>query len=620
MFNCLILISGDHTACLWQVAEGRLVQVRSFLGHTRSVRTLAYRKNDLSCFASGARDNSILIWDIRSRQVGSIPKADNCIYSGHAGGPGTPAPHKKRTRQTPNRQQTVTNSSITGLVFQDDHTLVSCGGGDGIIKVWDLRRNYSCYKREPLPKHSIPYPGVSSLKGYTNVITDSTGQRLYVSCMDHHIYCYNIGVYATQPLMVYTGVRIASYFIKTCLSPDDQYLMSGCSDPHAIVWNVNQSQPMLKLESHDKEVTCVAWADSTSDTRIVTCSDDSYHKIWRINYSNFEDQDVLLEYKGQARICERTIINVPLKSRLKALENTPKTLRRLVQRNETTPSSTEKIILKRTYSELCTGDQQGTNSLGGGDAKRQLMETRARRLFSPSTSTSIDVPDSREFGFHRILPDISEEVVAESVTSPQTPNSDTDQSEKFVSPLNERSNIKHFEARTPSSSLPRPSTSAIFFSPTSNLPNYVLDGDAPHLKLQSPKRKLKENVDWLTNIRKQRMLSSANGRLSDKLNIRSTQHDINASPSMPSPSSSNQHDIQSAGILSPRMQKLKSLTNSYGSSPRRRMSSCSPHPHPVIEETKTTPSRRNSEATILRFFSVASPSAPKTPVASTSSN
>ena len=40
------------------------------------------------------------------------------------------------------------------------------------------------------------------------------------------------------------------------------------------------------------------------------------------------------------------------------------------------------------------------------------------------------------------------------------------------------------------------------FSPTSGLPNFVIDGTAPHLA-NSP-QKLKENVDWLTKIRKRK--------------------------------------------------------------------------------------------------------------------
>lgn len=43
----------------------------------------------------------------------------------------------------------------------------------------------------------------------------------------------------------------------------------------------------------------------------------------------------------------------------------------------------------------------------------------------------------------------------------------------------------------------------IFSSPTVNLPNFVMDGTAPHLLQISP-QKQKENVDWLTKIRKEK--------------------------------------------------------------------------------------------------------------------
>lgn len=623
----LVSASGDYSVSLWQVAESRLERVRSFLGHNRSVRTLAYHKTDPACFASGGRDNAILIWDIRSRNIGNTPKADNCIYSGHTGGPGTPLAHKKNTRQTPKMPANLPNSSITGLVFQDDHTLVSCGAGDGIVKVWDLRRNYSCYKREPLPKHSIPYPGSTSLKGFTNLTLDSAGKRLYVSCMDHNIYCYNLGVYATQPLMAYRGVLNSTFFVKTCLSADDQYLISGSSDHNAYVFNVKRPEPLIKLKGHEKEVTCVAMA-RTKELCIVTCCDEARHKIWRINCGNFET-DQSLEFKGQAEPCVEYNNQIPLKVRLKALENTPKTLKRLVERNETTPSSTEKVITKRTFSQLCADDDgqpADVAGVGGGDAKRQLIETRARRLFGPSTSTGCS---ANEFGFRRFLPEIIEEAAPDSPSPKWLSNDAMDQNEKLLSPLNERSNLQNTEARTPSTSYARSSSVAALFSPTSNLPNYVIDGDAPHLKLQSPKRKLKENVDWLTKMRKQKLLSTINSQLNERLQS-PTQNDHHVPGSSTSSSSSvpatlasaNGSEIHMTAILSPQMQKLKSSErppfNGFSTSPQRRKSTC--QQHSAIEDVKKTPSRRNSEATILRFFSVASPSASKKAVTVPSSS
>lgn len=111
--------SGDHTASLWQVDEqGEIRNIRSFVGHTRSVKTAAFRRCDSSVFATGGRDGAIIIWDTRANlNVDLTPRADNCIYSGHVGGPGTPVSHRKRTR-TPKMTPNATSSSITGLAFQ----------------------------------------------------------------------------------------------------------------------------------------------------------------------------------------------------------------------------------------------------------------------------------------------------------------------------------------------------------------------------------------------------------------------------------------------------------------------------------------------------------------------
>jgi len=77
----------------------------------------------LAVFATGARDGFIMIWDIRANHSDE-PKPDNCIANAHSYGSVSNTRRKSHT-------QASRAHSITGLVFQDDFTLISCAAGDG---------------------------------------------------------------------------------------------------------------------------------------------------------------------------------------------------------------------------------------------------------------------------------------------------------------------------------------------------------------------------------------------------------------------------------------------------------------------------------------------------------
>lgn len=533
-----------------------------------------------------------------------MARADNIIYRGHAGGPGTPHAYKRRVRnQTPELPPNVSSSSITGLVFQDDNTLVSCGAGDGIIKVWDLRRNYTSYKREPLPKFSIPYPGTSTFKGYTSLLIDNDQRlRLYVNCMDNNIYCYNLATYSKEPIMRYTGLRNSTFYIKSSLSADSQYLLSGSSDEKAYIWNVNYSQPLLALLGHSVEVTCVAWSHA-NELRLVTCSDDTRHKIWRIGPEHIADDEKIL-YRGNVERCQNYLsCEIGRKKRLKILENTPRSVKRLMEKNETTPSTGDTLMGnaassaasggnggggKRSFNEMCSDDLY-CYEMGGSDLKRPFIETRARRLFSPTTSTTMNINerDANGTNLAAILEEIEETM--NSSPSKQSPLRDHLHNQNLMQSLDSTASNHNDNGNQ--------QQQHVFSSPTLNLPNYVVTGEAPHLPAQSPKRKLKENVDWLTKIRKQKMMSIING--SQKLNNQLS------STIMTNDSTTTESDV----IMSPRLKSIKeSAAASSITTPTRRRHSThndhhftSPQSH---HQQRMMNDRRNSEATILKFFTV----------------
>lgn len=149
------------------------------------------------------------------------------------------------------------------------------------INIWDLRKNYTVYKGDPLPKYRIPYGLYSNRSGITSLCLDPSRIKLYAASMDDVIYEFNVVSYDDSPsnshfistlnpelsnrhcffaVSVYGGHEQHSFYIKTCLSGDGKYLLSGSSDDHAYIWKIGAGpRPLLKLEGHGAEVTCVAW-------------------------------------------------------------------------------------------------------------------------------------------------------------------------------------------------------------------------------------------------------------------------------------------------------------------------------------------------------------------------
>ncbi|XP_047018863.1 protein lethal(2)denticleless [Helicoverpa zea] len=504
-----VTVSGDHTACLWDVAEGAPRRVLVFSSHTRSVKTAVFRPTEPSVFATGARDGHILVWDIRANNQPSVVlKPDNCLMNCHSSfNPKTPGSHGKRPRiDTPRA------ISITGLVFQDDMTLISCGECDGNIKVWDLRKNYNIYKREPLPKHSIPYCGSSTKNGYTNLIVDDTRMRLYASCMDNVIYCFNISTYNAMPEQRYIGHQNSTFYIKTCLSPDCMYLVSGSSDKNAYVWNVKYSEPVVRLAGHWAEVTCAAWCQ-LGDTKLVTCSDDARHKLWRIGRDVADlPASAAAELRGRAELVPRTdIASLP---QWGALDKTPNSLKRKLV---TTPGSYSAKRMRSQGNASIRKTKRCLTDLMNASRDTEEAEISIKRLKleplpeenepkllpagikrhgdcleqSPPRNIQIDSPDDWCY-------------IPKAGSSFMTPTKNYESrnckllSPKGIKPLSPTSSHN----RSPET--PNKVRIISFGTPTKNLPNFVLDGEAPHLRLMSPVKKKDATTDWLTRIAREK--------------------------------------------------------------------------------------------------------------------
>ncbi|XP_071996271.1 denticleless protein homolog [Engystomops pustulosus] len=288
----LVTASGDQTAKLFDVKAGELLG--ECKGHQCSLKSVTFSKYEKAVFCTGGRDGNIIVWDTRcNKKDGSYRHVNQITGAHNAADKQTPLKQKKRRPVAKGFAPSVdTQQSVTVVVFQDEHTVISAGAVDGVIKMWDLRKNYTAYRQDPIPARSLPYPGCSTRKlGYSSLILDSTGTSLFASCTDDNIYMFNIAGLKNDPVSVFSGHQNSTFYIKSSLSPDGQFLVSGSSDHSAYIWQVsNPYTPPLMLQGHSQEVTSVTWSP-TDFTKIVTCSDDNTVRVWRLKRGGGKNVD-----------------------------------------------------------------------------------------------------------------------------------------------------------------------------------------------------------------------------------------------------------------------------------------------------------------------------------------
>ncbi|XP_075060321.1 denticleless protein homolog isoform X2 [Mixophyes fleayi] len=279
----LVTASGDQTAKIFDVKSGDLMG--ECRGHQCSLKSVAFSKFQKAVFSTGGRDGNIMVWDMRCNKKDGFYRQVNQVTGAHnASDKQTPLKMKKRKPTVRGLAPSVdSQQSVTVVVFQDEHTIISAGAVDGVIKIWDLRKNYTAYRQDPMPAKSFPYPGSSARKlGYSSLVLDATGTSLFAGCTDDDIYMFNIAGLRCDPVSVFSGHQNSTFYIKSSLSPDGQFLLSGSSDHSAYIWQVSDAQaPPMVLQGHSQEVTSVTWCPSDF-TKIATCSDDNTVRIWRL--------------------------------------------------------------------------------------------------------------------------------------------------------------------------------------------------------------------------------------------------------------------------------------------------------------------------------------------------
>ncbi|XP_073349210.1 denticleless protein homolog [Pagrus major] len=322
----IVTAAGDQMARLWDVKSGELLG--SFKGHLCSLKSVAFTPQEKAVFCTGARDGNIMVWDTRCSKKDGFYRQVKQISGAHNKAETNPLTKTKKRRGSARGMapSVDTQQSVTVVLFQDQHTLISSGAVDGVIKMWDLRKNYTAHRQDPVPLQTYLYPGscMRMRLGYSGLVLDSTRSNVFCNCTDDNIYMFNLSGIKTTPVEVFSGHQNSSFYVKSTISPDDQFLASGSSDNHTYIWKISDpNHPPMMLQGHSEEVTSVAWCP-TDFTKIASCSDDHTVRIWRLR----REMDGAQASVGQANLVGWARSKSPL---------------RPPSRAETTPAKTQRM-------------------------------------------------------------------------------------------------------------------------------------------------------------------------------------------------------------------------------------------------------------------------------------
>ncbi|CAL1288111.1 unnamed protein product [Larinioides sclopetarius] len=274
--NAVITGAGDFLCRLFDIPTSKLIS--SYKGHTATVRSVDVCSAQNAIFASGSRDGNISVWDRREKSGANCDKPSILIQSAHS---------LKHLPGAKRDSLSSAQSSVSAVAFQDEYKLASVGAGDGLVKMWDLRKTYvNNPSRLHMPRYQIKYSSDRS-QGCSSLVFDSLYKKLYCCGTSNLIYQFDFHSYSSK-VVTYSGFKCNSFYVKLAISPDDQYLLCGSSDHRAYIWKTSlPGSPILELPGHSAEVTSVAWSP-VNPTKLVTSGDDNKIFLW--NVKNTEER------------------------------------------------------------------------------------------------------------------------------------------------------------------------------------------------------------------------------------------------------------------------------------------------------------------------------------------
>ncbi|KAI0036069.1 WD40-repeat-containing domain protein [Vararia minispora EC-137] len=293
----LATASADHTTRITDPIAGRVLC--GLHGHTQTAKTVAWHPSHADLVATGARDGSICLWDLRVHD--RLLKSDGqleCL------GPVATirCAHEEMGMKGGKRPKTFSPRAVTSLVYSplDPHGLISSGSANGILRHWDLRFPKSRGKTKAARDNSIP-AYMSPLdptmldggraRGITSLVAGMgpSGSTLFALGCDSRVHSYTLpSLHPLSESHAHPSMTTNSFYARLAISPCGRWLATGSTSGAAFVFDVSQVSILrrvgpkmdgVRLHAQVGEVTAVSWAEGM----LATCSDDGTVRVWRVD-------------------------------------------------------------------------------------------------------------------------------------------------------------------------------------------------------------------------------------------------------------------------------------------------------------------------------------------------
>lgn len=204
--------------------------VRTLAGHAGSVLSLDFSP-DGATLASGARDDEVRIWDVKSA--------------------------------TPRRILREHGADVYAVRFSPDGAILATGGADKAVRLWE----------------TATWKPLRVLEGHADVVRavsfSPDGRTLASSSADRTIRLWDLATGAPKRVLGGHEGQVRS----VAFSPDGRAIASAGTDRTVRLWDPQTGEPRATLRGHATSVECVAW--TPDGKRLASGGEDATVRLWR---------------------------------------------------------------------------------------------------------------------------------------------------------------------------------------------------------------------------------------------------------------------------------------------------------------------------------------------------